>query len=208
MSTVLSNTKNCKHCQEEINIKAKKCPKCGGKQGIPGWAKLLIVFGVIIFLMVACANACSNAFEETKKGYQDVNGKTSFKLNETFENKYEKITMTEIIDNYTGYNEYLGPADGYKIILVKFEVENIGDDDEIYTNMLDFNAYADNIEAEYYLYIGDDYKSFDSGFGLAKGKKMIGYLAYEVPVDAQKIIIDYEANFWIDDTAIEFIVQE
>ncbi len=200
-------TKICKHCKEEIAKNAKRCPKCGGKLGLPGWVKLIIVVGIIIALMAACASSLSKAVDETKKGYQDVNGKTSFKLNETFENKYEKITMTEIVDNYTDYNEYLAPAEGNKIILVKFEVKNIGDDDEIYTNSLDFNAYADDVSAERYLYIGDEYKDFDSGIGLAKGKKAIGYVAYQVPIDAQKITINYNANTWLEDTSIEFVVQ-
>ena len=198
--------KKCKHCNEDIAKSAKVCPKCGGKLGMPGWLKLLIVFGVIIVLMVACANACSNAVEETKKGYQDVNGKTSFKLNETFENKYEKVTMVEVNTNFTEYSEYFGPADGYKFVIVKFEVENINDEnDELYVSSLEFSAFADDQAVEQKIITNDNYKDLSATLG--KGKKTIGYIMYEVPIDAQKIIIDYNASFWLDDTSIEFVVQ-
>ena len=175
--------KKCKHCNEDIAKSAKVCPKCGGKLGMPGWLKLLIVFGVIIVLMVACANACSNAVEETKKGYQDVNGKTSFKLNETFENKYEKVTMVEVNTNFTEYSEYFGPADGYKFVIVKFEVENINDEnDELYVSSLEFSAFADDQAVEQKIITNDNYKDLSATLG--KGKKTIGYIMYEVPKDS------------------------
>lgn len=41
------NTKICKYCKEEIPKNAKRCPKCGGKFGIPGFIKVIIVIVVI-----------------------------------------------------------------------------------------------------------------------------------------------------------------
>lgn len=41
--------KKCKHCQSEIDEKAKVCPKCQKKQGVSLWLKILLV---IIFLCV------------------------------------------------------------------------------------------------------------------------------------------------------------
>ena len=42
---------------------------------------------------------------------------------------------------------------------------------------------------------------------LGKGKKAIGYVLYEVPKNAQKITVEYNADFWTDGNAIEFVVQ-
>ena len=39
--------KICKYCKSEIDAKAKNCPNCGKKQGIPTW---IIVVGVIIVI--------------------------------------------------------------------------------------------------------------------------------------------------------------
>ena len=203
--------KKCKYCQAEIAKTAKTCPKCGGKLGIPGWAKILILIVIIFGCIVGCVGSCSNAVDdavkETKNSYKDKNGKTKFKINESFENKKEKITMTEVNTNFTDYNEYLGPKDGNKIIAVKFEVENISsENDELYVSSLEFNGYADGVAVDQYLYAADQYNDITATVG--KGKKTVGYVLYEVPTNAQKIIIEYNANFWTDGTAIEFIVQE
>ena len=42
-----SNTKQCKKCKSFIDKKAKKCPNCGSKQGLPVWAIILIVIVAI-----------------------------------------------------------------------------------------------------------------------------------------------------------------
>lgn len=204
-----NNTKVCKHCKEQIAKGAKRCPKCGGKLGMPGWLKALIIVIIVFGCLIGCVGSCTksvdDAVKETTNSYKDINGKTEFKLNESFQNKYEKITMTEITD-YTDYNEYFGPKEGNKIIAVKFEVENINPDkDELYVSSLSFNAFADGVAKEQYLYASDSYN--DLSATLATGKKAIGYVLYEIPVNAQKVTIEYSADFWTDGNAIEFIVQ-
>lgn len=202
-------TKRCKYCQEEIAKNAKRCPKCGGKFGMPGWIKALIIIVIIFACLIGCMSSCSkavnDAVDETKNAYKDINGKTSFKINESFQNKYEKITMTEI-SNYTDYNEYLGPKDGNKIIALKFEVENINEDnDELHVSSLSFNGYADGVSIDHYIYGSDKYNDLSATVG--KGKKTIGYILFEVPKNANKITVEYNADFWADGTVIEFIVQ-
>lgn len=204
-------TKICKHCKEEIAKNAKRCPKCGGKLGMPGFVKFLIVLVVIIVCLVGCVNSCSKevdkAVKETKNSYKDIHGKSNFKVNETFENKYEKITMLEVNTNFTDHSQYLGPADGKKYIMVKFEVENINEEnDELYVSSLSFNAYADGVAVSSTYPASDSYNDLSATVG--KGKKAIGYIFYEVPNDAKKITIEYNADFWSDGTVIEFIVQE
>lgn len=203
-------TKNCKHCQEEIAKSAKRCPKCGGKLGMPGWAKALIIVVIIFGCIVGCVNGCSNAVndavDETKNSYADINGKTSFKVNETFQNQYEKITMTEVNTNFTDYSEYLEPSDGNKVVMLKFEVENINDEnDELYVSSMSFSAYADGVAVDSFYGANDQYNDLSATIG--KGKKAVGYIFYEVPKTAQKVTVEYNADFWTDGNAIEFIVQ-
>ena len=203
----MAKMKNCKACGKEIAKSAKTCPNCGKKNGLPGWFKALIIIVAIFGFITGCINGCSNAAEETKNSYKDVNGKTSFKVNETFQNKYEKITMTEASTNFTDYSEYLNPADGKKYIMLKFEVENINEEnDELYVSSLNFNAYADGVATDI-AYIGND-KYNDLSATVGKGKKAIGYIFYSVPTNAQKITVEYNADFWTDGNAIEFIVAE
>lgn len=45
--------KKCKHCQSEIDDKAKICPKCRKKQGLPTWLiVILVIFGLIVISSV------------------------------------------------------------------------------------------------------------------------------------------------------------
>lgn len=209
------NLKKCSHCGEQVAKNATVCPKCGGKFGIPGWAKALIIVGIVLFMLGGCVVGCtgllgaavSEAADETKNSYNDINGKTSFKVNEAFQSKYEKITMTEVNTNFTDHSEYLKPASGNKYIMIKMEVENINEEnDDLYVSSFEFNAFADGVAVES-AYVGNDnYKDLSATLG--KGKKTIGYLFYEVPTNAKKITVEYNANFWVDGTAIEFIVQE
>lgn len=206
----MSKMKTCKHCNEQVAKSAKVCPKCGGKLGMPGWLKLLIIVVIVLACLVGCVGSCSksvdDAVKETTDGYKDINGKTEFKLNETFQNKYEKITMVEVNTNFTDHSEYSAPAAGNKYVMVKFEIENINEEnDELYVSSLNFNASADGVAVDT-AYVGNDnYKDLSATVG--KGKKAIGYVFYEVPTSAQKITIDYNADFWTDGNSIEFIVQ-
>lgn len=200
-------TKKCKHCLEEIPKKAKRCPKCGGKFGLPGFVKILIGLVIIIIIIVAfmssCTKAVDDAIKETENSYLDIHGKTSFNINETFENSYLKITMTEVNLDFKDYNEYLGPKDGYKVVMAKFEVENIGDSDQ-YVSTYDFNGYVDNVAMEQFIYANDNYEWLSST--ISKGKKAIGYVFVEVPQDTQSVTLEYTAS-WLDNNKVEFIVK-
>ena len=202
-------TKKCKYCGEEVAKNCKRCPKCGGKLGMPTIVKVLIIFVIIIVFVGACVNSCSKAVDdsikETENSYKDKNGKTTFKLNETFENKYTKITMTKVIENWDKYDEYTKPADGMVIYAVQFEVENVGDSDEEYFSTLDFNMYADDVDCEEYIWAGDEYKSLD--VTLAKGKKANGWILYKVPKGTKSLELIYNADFWLDNTTIKFVVK-
>lgn len=202
--------KTCKHCNEQIAKNAKRCPKCGGKLGLPGALKVLIIIVVILACVIGCVSSCTksvdDSFNDIKDSYKDINGKTKFKINETFENKYEKITMTEVNTNFTDYSEYNEPSSGKKYIMLKFEVENIDQEkDELYVSSVNFSAYADGVSVNSAIVLNDKYNDLSATLG--KGKKAVGYLAYEVPVDAKKITITYNADFWTDGNSIEFVVK-
>lgn len=182
--------KKCKHCQSEIDDKAKVCPKCRKKQGKPiiRW----IIIAIIVLMFGGCVLGSDSESSENKQ--------TTFKVGETFESDYISLTMTSVDDNFTGYNEYADVKDGYKIIKANFAMESKdGDQVFMYT---DFNCYADDTAYEQF------YSVDDSGFShtLSNGKKASGNVYCEVPSDAEKIIIEYDVNFWTEEN-IEFIIK-
>ncbi len=205
--------KNCKKCGAEIAKSAKVCPKCGARFGLPGFVKALIIIFVILACIIGCVASCTKgvgdaideSVKETENSYKDVNGKTSFKVNETFENKYLKITMAEVNKDFKEYSEYSNPKSGNKVLMVKINAENIGSDDQ-FVDTTDFDCYADDTAVErFYGYDDDKYQELSSS--LSKGKKATGYLFFEVPANAKKIVLEYEPS-WLDNNKIEFVIAE
>ncbi len=203
-----SETKKCKKCMEEINRKAKKCPKCGANLGLPGWLKFLIIIGIVFVMCISCMSSCANsvndAIEETEKEYKDeyadINGKTSFKVSESFENKHLKITITEVDTNWKGYSSYTKPSSGKKVIRITLTAENVGAESDSISSY-SFNCYADDVVVDEYIW-ADDYSEF--GGTLSSGKKTIGAIYYEVPTDAETLVLEYEPNILDSESVITF----
>ena len=203
----VKETKKCKKCMEEINKKAKRCPKCGANLGMPGWLKFLIVIGVVIVMCVSCMSSCADsvndAMEETEKEYLDINGKTSFKVGESFQNKYIKITLDSTNINFKKYSEYSKPSKGNKVVQFVFTAENIGEDDQ-YFDYTDFNCYADDIAMKQFY--GTDDSGLQGGGKISSGKKVTVPVYCEVPSTSSKVVAEYDAS-WLDDVNIEFIAK-
>ena len=195
-------TKKCKHCQEEIAKKAKICPKCGVKLGLPGWVKFLIVFAIIIFCVVGCMNSCSKAVDETFGGYDDQNGKTSFNPGETFESKYIKLNFVSSNKNFTGYSKYSNPDAGNKVVQFTFTAENIGEETQT-MDYTDFNCYADG-ESKKQFYGADD-AGLDGGGTISSGKKVTFSVYCEVPKSASKVTTEMKPM--LADKNYEFIAK-
>lgn len=181
--------KICKHCKEKIAKNAKRCPKCGGKQGIPGWAKGIIIVAIILACIIGCVNSCSNSVDEAFGGYDDQQGKTTFNVGETFESKYLKIRYESTNLNYTNYDEYSTIKNGYKIVQFKFTAENIGDDNQTF-DYTDFNCYADDKSMQQFY--GADDSGLDSGGTISKGKKALASIYCEVPKNSSNITVEYK----------------
>ena len=101
---------------------------------------------------------------------------------------------------FTGYSQYLAPADGNKIIYIDISAKNTGDSDA-YISYFDFNCYADDAAAEAY-YGEDDGISAT----LSAGRSTSGKVYFEVPKNAEKIEIEYETDYWDNQKAI-FVVE-
>ncbi len=183
------NMKVCKYCKEKIAKSAKKCPKCGGKLGMPIWVKILIIVVIVIACIIGCVNSCSNAVDEAFSGYDDQHGKTTFSVGETFESKYLKVKYVSSNSNYTNYNKYSEVKKGYKVAQFKFTAENIAEETQTF-DYTDFSCYADD-EAMQQFY-GTDDSGLDSGGTISSGKKVSASVYCEVPKNASKISVEYK----------------
>lgn len=124
-----------------------------------------------------------------------------YRVGDTLDTGTLKITLQSVGD-YTSDNMFIQPEEGNKFIAAYFVLENTGKTDN-FTGGVDFSCYADDAVMDN-AYISD--KSLSSG-SISPGRKTEGYVYYEVPVNAQKIEIEYETSWWKNEKAI-FIVKE
>ena len=90
MNTV--ETKQCKKCREQINKKAKKCPHCGAKQGMPIW---LIIVIILVFIGII-SNLGNSSNSSTADDNNSATTKDNNSSNTTQEIEYIKVTKDDL----------------------------------------------------------------------------------------------------------------
>lgn len=132
-----------------------------------------------------------------------------YQLDETAEYDDVKITIKD--KKISKGNDWAKPAKGKKFLLLKILVENNSEEDIIISSMADFEAYCDDYKLDYssdaLIALSVD-KSKDILDGtVASGKKLEGYLGYEVPKDWKSVELHYTNNIWTDDK-VKFIIEK
>ena len=89
-------TKICKKCQEEINKKAKKCPKCGAKQGFPKW---IIVIAVIILIGIIASSGGNDAEEGKNNGGKKSTPKFTYNITNEYDDTFSHYIEGTVINN-------------------------------------------------------------------------------------------------------------
>ena len=186
------------------------------------WVKvILIVIAVIVVFFVsfvacglgtlgAVANSVNDAIEEAETNgaikkidnsgveteiseASESNGVVNVKVGDTVE--FETFKMTIVDSERAMEFEYADIPEGYEIVRIGFEVENIGAKEEFFWD--NFEAYCDGVKCEEY-WGGDDYLY---GGNLGAGRKMKGSIYYIVPTDAV-FEIEYHTSGWNDNYII------
>lgn len=103
-------------------------------------------------------------------------------------------------EDFTSDNQFIQPKEGNKFIKLYFECTNNSKDDK-YISSFEFKCYADNNSCENGYY-GDD----DLSATISSGRAAKGSVYFEVPVNAEKIEVEYETDFWTSKKAI-FVVK-
>lgn len=183
-------TKTCKYCQSEIPKKAKVCPVCRKKQ-----SGLLTCIAVAFIIMIILTPALVKNSDNQKEDEQLEN--SVFTVGDSTEYRDIKVSLINITES-NGI-EYIKPDDGKVYVIAEFEFSNNSDTDLTLSSLMCFNAYQDgytinsNLSA---LMVDDKYNSLDGT--IAPGKKLRGYIGYEVPEDYSKLEIDVKLNVWSD----------
>ena len=133
-------TKICKKCKEEINKKAKRCPKCGAKQGMPVW--LIIVIAVVVIAVFANlgggsdkkpSNSAGNTQQQevieytqvTKDALDEALESNAAAAKDTYQGAYVEVSAKlSVIDSDMKYISLTSSTNDWDIIAVHCQVKN------------------------------------------------------------------------------------
>ncbi len=202
----MGETKKCKHCQTEIDKKAKVCPNCRRKQG--GKAKFIILGIIVIIVIVAALNGTDDGPKKventdgTKQASTDKANTTTpeaevttFKVGETASLKDVLVTLNGVTESEG--SDFNMPSDGNVFLLCEFTIENNSGKDIAVSSIMSFEAYVDDFSINQSitgLLEKGDKNQLDGS--VAAGKKMNGIIAYEAPKDWKEIEINFTPDFW------------
>lgn len=126
---------------------------------------------------------------------EDIEKQTVFKQGEVAEMNDVQVTLMGYEES-TG-SEFNTPSDGNVFVLANFEIANNSDSELSISSALSFEAYADDYALNYsFNALMEKTDSTQLDGTIAPGKKMNGWIGYEVPADWSTIEIHFTDNVW------------
>lgn len=207
-------TKKCKHCQSDIPAKAKVCPVCKKKQKPSGCLILVIAFVVLGIIgaalggsddpkKVATNSTTNDTANTTDKNSTDEettedtsNKEQVFGLGDSVEYNNVTITFTDIQEKPG--SQYNKPGDGNVFLLLYFDIDNQSDKELTISSLMSFNTYIDGYSTQLSIQsMLEDTDNHQLDGTVAAGKKMKGFVGYEVPSDYSEIEVRVTPDFWV-----------
>lgn len=177
------------------------------------WYKKWWVWLIIFIVLIGAGGAAGNRDNTATNSGSSTNStntkkaeeKTEFKVGETASFDDKSINVTDVQRNYDTGNQFAQPESGKEFVIVTVNIVNNSDKSLDYNTfefkMQDSNGVQQN-EAITALTEG----KLNSG-SLAKGGKVTGKLAYEVPKDDAGLKLLYQNFSFFDNKAITFKLQ-
>lgn len=186
--------------QEEMITPQKKQRKKGG-----GCLKVVLIVFIVLIALGVIGTLFSN--EPKKVGNKNMgegaeqseekeDEKTDvFSVGETAELNDVQVTMTDYKES-TG-TEWNSPSGGNVFVLIEFEIANNSSEELAISSALSFEAYADDYALNYALNAMMDNEQTQLDGNIASGKKMRGWIGYEVPENWKNLEIHFADNVWV-----------
>ena len=212
-------TKVCKHCKTEIPYGAKVCPQCRKKQG--GALKWVIIAFVAICIIGAAGgkddkptkvgdNNPSSAGNNSNESQQNSVESSSEEEKETVFRKGEIAELNDVQVTLTDYKESAGseynkPTDGNVFLMAEFEIANNTEKELTVSSVMSFDAYADDYALNFSFSALMEKEGNQLDGTIAAGKKLKGWIGWEVPADYQNVEIHFTDNVWSSDKFVFMI---
>ena len=168
----------------------------------------------ILFLLLSCAiclsfSGCVDSDTPQKESI-NTNSKVeeteqTFGLNESAVFKDLKFTAVKLEES-DGV-DFFTPEKGNVFVGVKFEIENISDEDQNVSTLLLFEGYVDNVKCSYSISASCAFNEGTLDGSIAPGKKLIGWYAIEVPENWGEIELQVQSD-WLSSNSAKFIFRK
>lgn len=220
--------KFCSNCGKELNENASLCLNCGvlvdnkksikedRKKGLPTWAIVLIVLGVLlifpIIIVVILAVTTYSIITDTDINFEEYIEESFLQkgtIGDTLITDDFKITLTDAImyDMIEDSETIPKPKDGKEYLVLFLDIENISDESE-YISLYDFEGYVD----KYSTSIKQLYNEIDNyeelNIKLSKGMKTKGYVAFEIDKTWQEFELHFIDSFDSDEKIVFTVINE
>ena len=93
--------KKCKYCQSEIDNKAKICPNCRKKQGLPKW----VIFLIVIFVFIVVVSTTSGSKETKDNENNTINDVINDYVESEKKEKFSYTIDSSYSDSFSYYIE-------------------------------------------------------------------------------------------------------
>ena len=161
---------------------------------------------ILCVVFVGCAVVEDSPKKETANASsQAEKTETTFGLNESAVFRTLKFTATEIKES--NGEDFFEPDDGNVFVGVKFEIENISDEEQSISTLLLFEGYADDVKCEYSFNAACAFSEGTLDGTIAPGKRLKGWYALEVPEDWEELELDVQSD-WLSNKQAKFVFKK
>lgn len=207
--------------KSEISTSAKVSPHCRKKQGgIFKWMIIALLALTMTGTLIGCGSddkkvkdVTPTAKDDSAETKEDDSAdkpeeKTEFAIGEVAE--YDGVQVSVLSYEESAGNDWGAPAEGKIFVFANMEITNNTDKEISVSSMASFDAYCDDYKLDYsssalMAASVDDRQQLDGS--IAPGKKLNGWLGFEVPTEWKTIEINYKDNIW-SDSNFKFIVNK
>ncbi len=195
--------KKCKSCQSEIDSKAKRCPNCGKKQGMPVWLIIIIVIAIICILASGGNDKPKSTNNKSNTKTTEEKTKKSFETTETVTYKDVEYKI-ENVERSNG-SEFDKPEEGKEFLIITVNIKN-NSDQKVSYNAYDWKLTNSNGQENTEAFTTNNSNALNSG-DLAKGGTVTGTLAYEIPEGDSGLKFSYYDTIIDDEAAFYFNIK-
>ncbi len=141
--------------------------------------------------------------KETQASQSTVkNAEETFGLNESAVFNDLKFTAIEIKQSKGA--DFFNPESGNIFVGVKFQIENISNEEQTISTLLLFEGYVDDVKCDYSISASCVFDEGTLDGTIAPGKKLIGWYAVEVPSNWNELELQVQSN-WLSNNKAKFV---